>query len=384
VNLDDPDARPRWYTNAIEVPVDGDVYPADNTWEDVAVKGELDRVELWMEPFGHSNMWGEAQPGATVTVTTPVSQVTTIVGHPECERCWGIGDVGPIEPGDTVIVESGAGLLPVVVDVPDPFTAAASSETDVVSGQIGGWLNERLQIHGHWPDGYKEVLTDGSGNFLGVYDDVPPGADGYVRFETEANYARVVFHRPFRTMDLVMEVNYDHEWAQGSYEPGHTIWLTVTDQFGAVRDTAQVVSAPIPDWGGESGFSVNMQIEPLDWVSGRVDNGFTGALHVGTIAGHLSTRNDSIHGTVGANWIAQQVRVECHTWGAPAPAPNKEDMVTPNGADPYACSWDPDTEWDIQLFEDVAVSYDDPDGHRVFAVFFKSDEIFLPLILKKQ
>jgi uncharacterized repeat protein (TIGR01451 family) len=382
VNLDDPGARPRWYTNTVEIPVIADVWPADNVYQDVAVKGELDRVEFWIEPYGHSNMWGEAEPGAQVTVTTPVSQVTTIVGDPECDQCWGIGDVGPIHPGDIVIVESGLGLLPVIVEIPDPLDANASSSADTVSGQVGGWLEDRLEIHGNWPDSYQEVLTDGSGNFLASYDDVPPRADGYIRFQTQIDFAEVTFHRPFQDMDPIMDMNYDHDWVNASYPPDHTIWLTLTNSVGAIKYADEVETGPVPEWDEGTGFQINMPIDPDDWVYARSDLGNTSSVQVGTITGAPSAHSDNIRGTVDANWISQPVDVECHPWGAGHPAPNKHDTVLPNGSDLYYCEWDRDTEWDIEPEQDIGVSYDDPTGHRIYAAFQVRGQIYLPVVLK--
>jgi uncharacterized repeat protein (TIGR01451 family) len=383
VNLDEPEARPRWYTNTVEVPVAGDIWTEDNLYQDVAVKGELDRVELWIEPYGPSNMWGEAEPGAKVTVTTPVSVVTTIVGNGECDRCWRIDDVGPIQPGDIVDVRSGAGLLPVIVDIPDPIDADASSSADTVSGQVGGWLEERLEIHGNWPNGYLELLTDGSGKFLATFGDVPPRADGYIRFQTWVDFAEVIFHRPFRDMDPLLDVNYVHDWISADYAPDHTIWLTVTESDGTtIVDAASVQTAPMPEWGGNPGFSVNMDVDAGDWVYSEVDTGQTSSVQVGTIVGGPSAALDRIRGTVDANWISQQVKVECHPWGAGHEAPNKYDSVFPDGTDFYTCAWDPDTEWDIQPYEDIGVSYDDPTGHRIYAAFQVRSQIHLPLVFK--
>ena len=54
----------------------------------------------------------------------------------------------------------------------------------------------------------------------------------------------------------------------------------------------------------------------------------------------------------------------------------------PNGIDPYLCSWDPDTEWDVEMEQDVGVSYREPGGDRVFAVFRVTSEVFLPGVLR--
>ena len=91
---------------------------------------------------------------------------------------------------------------------------------------------------------------------------------------------------------------------------------------------------------------------------------------VGTITGWVDADADSIEGTVQAGWLpGPLLDVECHPWGAPPDTPNKWSTAGPAGDPPYFCQWDPGTEWDIIGGEDIAVSYYEPDGHQVFAVF---------------
>jgi uncharacterized repeat protein (TIGR01451 family) len=79
---------------------------------------------------------------------------------------------------------------------------------------------------------------------------------------------------------------------------------------------------------------------------------------------------DSISGTVAAPWLGtDEVDVECRSWGAPEGADNKHDTVIPNGVDPYFCEWNPDTEWDVQPGQEIAVSYRDEDGHWIYGVY---------------
>jgi len=78
-------------------------------------------------------------------------------------------------------------------------------------------------------------------------------------------------------------VNYGHDWVEGNYEAGHTIWITVTEGYdGPIKATAELATGVVPWWGGRTGFSTNWQgwspdqpdIVPGDWVYGRVDDGF--------------------------------------------------------------------------------------------------------------
>ena len=165
----------------------------------------------------------------------------------------------------------------------------------------------------------------------------------------------------------------------------------MTDEDGTnIKGSAVLTTGQVPWWDDRTGFSTNWHgwtgerpdIQALDWVLGRVDNGYTATLQLGTIHGLFSSRSDSVRGTIDANWISEEVDVECHTWDAPGNAPRKEDVVYPNGVDRYLCSWDPDTEWDVQPDEYVAVSYRVPDGGHVFNTFDAAQGVYLPLVLR--
>ena len=382
VSVDEPEARPRWYTNTVEIsaigfdPESDDVNPADNVDEDVIVRPEVERVEVWLEPDGQSNMWGDVQPGAHVTVTTPADTFYTTAGVDDCPSCWRIEDTGIVNPGDLIIVEAGNAGMPVEIVVPDPFTAVLDRAAGTVSGEIGGWFEEPIEVHGWWEGGWQQLMTDEFGAYTAAYvDPIPPGADGYTRFVTMVNHAEVIFHRYFRDMSLLLQVNYDHDWIQGEYEAGHTVWLTVTKP-GQVYTTT-LSTEYIPDWD-RSGFQGDWgewqperpNLEPGDVVSASISTGYTATLEIGTITGWVDVDNDSIEGTVQAGWLPTEiVDVECHSWGAPDGAPNKWSTAGTAGEPPYFCQWDPGTEWDVQPAQDIAVSYYEPNGHQVFGVF---------------
>jgi uncharacterized repeat protein (TIGR01451 family) len=379
VNVD-PSLRPRWYTNTVEIgPLAGDVNPADNTYTDVVVSAEVDRAELWMNLAGSSNMWGQAVPG-TVTITTAYTQVTAFA-DPACGGCWPNGgpnpDVGPVQPGDAITVTAGNGLLPVVINVPHPFTAQADSSADRVQGQVGGWTNQIVEIHSYWSGGYKEVATDAAGYYTATYSDVPRDAQGYVRFVTQVAYADVIFHHPFLTQDLVLNVHYRDDWVEGNYPAGYTVLITVTEGSGALKGTAVLTTGVVPWWGGQTGFSTNWQgwmmrpdIVPGDWVYGRVvENGYTTTVRVGTITGNVDAAGDRITGTITADWYTQTLAVRCDPWGAPPNTPNKQSSAGPDGDPPYSCQWNPATEWDVLPGQDIAVWYYTPDANQVGNAF---------------
>jgi uncharacterized repeat protein (TIGR01451 family) len=337
--------------------------------------GEVLRAEFWLNSDGSTWMWGEAQPGSSVTVTTPLTQVVTIA-DPSCNGCWDL-NAGLVYPGDVVTVSASPGEDPVAIAIPSPFTAQADSELNQVWGQIGGWPEgDWIQVHGQWEDGYREVQAGAGGSYLATYGDVPRGPQGYVRAERLQGYTWVVFHRPLTSGDLVLNVNYGHDWVEGTYDPGYTVWLTVTDAVGIVKATAELQSQVIPWWGGQSGFSTNLDepwvparpdIQVGDRVYGRVnrDEGYTGSVRVGTINGALDLDADTVSGTILAPWFSETLNGNCGVWEENGPGEGFE--VDPNGGS-YSCDFGA-MGWDLQPGHDVGVQYQEPDGDWVLNVF---------------
>jgi uncharacterized repeat protein (TIGR01451 family) len=375
--LDEPDEPFRTYTNTAEIDTpSNDADPSDNTHAAVVSSGnEVRQAEIWIGTNGRSDMWGQALESVPVTVTTPSDQFTTTSGNGECSTCWNIDEgVGIINPGDIITVEAGSGAVPVIMEIPDPFVAYASSVTDTVWGQVGGWANDFVEIHGDWPAGYKEAPTDGSGSFSRSYFDVPRGAEGYIRFENQSNYATLVYHRQFKTSDLLMRVNYGHDWVEGEYEAGYTVVITATESDRTtVKGTAVLTTGAVPWWGpGEIGFSTNWQgwsyepdLQPGDWVFGLVaENGYTSSVRIGTIDGNVSVDTDSISGTITANWFTQMLSARCGV--QEDGAPGFDFTVDPNGGS-YECDFS--GSWDLLPGQGVGVEYQEPDGDWVVNVF---------------
>jgi uncharacterized repeat protein (TIGR01451 family) len=375
-NLDEPNEPFRTYTNTAEIDTpSNDADPSDNTHIAVASSGnEVRRAEISMEINGNSDMWGEALESVPVTVTTPSDQFTTMSGG-GCPTCWNIDEgIGIINPGDVITIEAGSGAVPVIMEIPDPFVAYASSLTDTVWGQVGGRTNDFVEIHGDWPAGYKEAPTDGSGNFARTYFDVPRGAEGLVRFETQNNYANLVYHRRFQSPDLTLNVNYGHDWVEGHYDAGYTILITATESDrSTVKGTAVLTTGAVPWWGGgQTGFSTSWQgwsyepdLQPGDWIFGLVaENGYTSSVRIGIIDGNLSASTDSISGTVTANWFTQMLDARCGVWEDGGP--EYSFTVDPNGGS-YECDFSAD--WDLLPGHNVHVEYQEPDGDWVYNVF---------------
>jgi uncharacterized repeat protein (TIGR01451 family) len=355
--LDDRDARFRWYTNTVEIdtPTD-DANPADNASQAVAFSGgEVDEVDI---DVGEKDLWGCAASGP-VTVTTE-HETRTYGGD-----CWGDEFDYVFEPGDTVTVAAGAGTHPVVIEIPDPFTARASSITDTVWGKID-WLDHESVNVGLDDGPDKEVQTDGSGHYAVTFADVPRGGRGWVEYSTMVNYAEIDFHRGFQTPDLLIEVDYDGDWVGGDYEAGHTIYLTVTESGGGVKATQDLQtnggwwSTDWEDWSPSG-----PDIEPADWVYGLVNSAsYTTAVKVGEINGEVDVDAETVSGTIHAAWLGEPVMVRCEIHEDNGPDGIEVQNVDPDGGR-FWCDFS--GEWDIEPGEHVVVYYYEPDGDRVRA-----------------
>ena len=355
-----------WYTNTVEIdtPVD-DANPGDNVDVDVAFSGgEVDWVGLWADDsYIEVNV-----PQTPVTVTTAYTEVV-LWWH---DLNWDLPH--PIAPGDTITISAGSGTLPVVMTMPDPFTADASSITDTVWGQIDhldhGWVEVDLY------DGpTQEVQTDGNGRYSTTFADIARGGQGEVRYRTEIAYADVTFHRHFQSADLIMRVNYGDDWIEGNYEAGHTLWITVTESDGVtVKATATLDTQEIPWWGGDPGFSTNLHdpwvpgqpdIAAGDWVYGLLSNGYTSTVRVGTINGNLDVEADTVAGTIHANWFTEMLDASCGVWEDNGPG--QGFTVDPDGGS-YLCDFG-EMGWDLLPGQNVGVQYREPNGDSVINVF---------------
>lgn len=186
--------------------------------------------------------------------------------------------------------------------------------------------------------------------------------------------------------NLYLHVNYYGDAIEGWYAPGYDVTLIVTESDGVtVKATTTMTTTEVPWWNGDTGFSTSMEgvvwdpeqpdIQTGDWVFGEIDRDgtiYSAEIQVGDIFGEVDVDNDSISGTIDVPWLDPEVEIEiqCHPWGAPGPTDGKQNFVLPNGEDSYYCEWDPETEWDIQPYQDVGVVYVDPSGHWIYNGFF--------------
>ncbi len=366
-NLDEPGAPMRWYTNTVEISAPpGDVSPADNVYTDVAFSGgEVNNVDL---DLYRTRIWGYA-PQGPITITDDITE-TVLPWSGNFDIEFGDGFM----PGEVITVAAGAGLQPVVIYIPTPFTADASSITDMVWGQIDALDHEMVEID-LWGFPQQHVQTDGSGNYGATFADVPRGAQGDVNYYATVDYTQVGFHRRFQSPDLLMNVNYGHDWVEGSYETGYTLWLTVTASDGVtIKATAELTTGVIPWWGGQTGFSTNLgepwvpqrpDMTPGDWVFATMNNGYTSTARIGTIDGALDIDLDVVTATYNVSWFTQPLNANCSVENGPG----EGFTVDPAGGS-HVCNFG-SMGWNLLPHQNVWLWYTEPDGDQVGNVVYE-------------
>ena len=359
--------------------------------------GELYKLGHWLNDGRQDWMWGEALPGSNITISIDGSEpIQAYFEDPNCPSCWGIHEAQDINPGSaiTVFMDTGYSLT---YSVAEPLTSIANSVQDTVSGQIGG-RSENWVIIRTWWDGMEyQVNTASDGTFMlqstpEIPIDVPQAGEGNIYFNDFVDDVLVDMNQHYLTADLLMNVNYDHDWIEGNYPPGYEVDLTVTESDGVtVKATTTLTTFEIPWWGGQTGFSTNVDgvvwdparpdIQPGDWVFGEVTvDSFTyySQVKLGTFAGEFRAETNAFTGTLSVPWLDPEVPVivQCHPWGAPEGTNGRETTVLPDGVSDFTCDWT--GEWDVQPDQQIAVTYRDPSGNWVYSVHNAyTDELIL-------
>ena len=339
---------------------------------------EVCRVETWSNDGWDTGFWGAAEPGTVVTITAPRDTLTAYA-DPACDGCFNFNQSTVLYPGESFTVVAGAGTQPVVVTQPDPFAAHSDSWAGEVSGQLGGWSNRPVEIHPWGWNDMQTAQTDANGNFSASFTNMPNNAQGNIRFVDTSGNTSVIQHRPFHDLSLQIRANYIHEWVEGDYEPGHTVWITLTDALGQIKDTASGVSGVIPEWGNQSGFTtwgntpwtsgVTPDLEVGDYVYARSDTGYTADLRIGEIDAVLDVAADLVTGSLHAPWLGQPLSGSCNIWTNNGPPGIGFDNVDPNGG-AFSCDFTT-VGWDIIPGMDVGVDYREPgqhDGDQIYNV----------------
>jgi hypothetical protein len=332
---------------------------------------EVYEVNFMLNQGPNDLIWGAASPGATVTVERNSLQLFTAYADPACSGCWEADMPYEFSCGDEVTIVAGTGSYPVSVTIPNPLDTNVDTTLDRVWGQIGDYPSSHVEIFGEWEDGYQEISTDPAGNFSVFYPDIPRGGSGLIFFAKEEESATVNFHVQFRSLDLVLEVNYLHDWVQGYYEPDHTVWITLFDADGVTtKGSVEVISGPMQGTNETGFFTLNAtwlpaqpDIVPGDWVFASSDTGAQTWVSIGTISGEVDITADNNYGKVDVPWLPQEdaINVVCAPWDAPYEMDTKLSTVLPDGIDEYLCDWQ--YEWDILPNERIAVAYQDPGGY---------------------
>jgi uncharacterized repeat protein (TIGR01451 family) len=290
-----------------------------------------------------------------------------------------------IEPGDWVLVRSDDGFYNVMQI--GTITGTVDADNDSVTGRVyAEWFTETLDVEAHvWeccgaPNKSSTAAPDGSVPYFCQWDpgtewDVLRGHQIAVMYiEPDGDRVINTFRDP--RLDLLMRVNYGHDWVEGHYVAGHTLWITVTESFTPnVKATAELTTGVIPWWGaGESGFSTNLgdpwvpsrpDIQPGDRVFGTVDNGYSSTVRIGTITGELDVDADIISGTIDANWFTDTLNGNCGVWEPGGPG--IDFTVDPDGGS-YSCDFGA-VGWDLLPGQNVGVQYEEPDEDYVINVF---------------
>jgi uncharacterized repeat protein (TIGR01451 family) len=339
--------------------------------------------------YAHDWVEGYTLPNATVVLTVADGGgiKATLAGQADETGHFGSWDWpwDPQQPdiavGDTVLAAA-AGLT-ATVDPVGEIDATTDTTIDTVYGAIHApWfspltLTVRCEI---WQENgpsieIPNVDADGGTylcDFTGQWD-IGPGDMVAVRYIEPDGDTVINIAQP---LDLILTVNYgDQDWVEGYYEPGHTVWLTVTDELGVVQATVELETQEIPWWGGQTGFSTNLEgvtwvpsrpdIQVDWWVHGRVDNGYTNAVQVGTIEGTLDLPDDSISGNIYVPWFTETLNGDCGVWENGGPGMGFQ--VDPNGG-AYFCDFGA-LGWDLVPGNEVGVAYQEPDGDRVYNTF---------------
>jgi uncharacterized repeat protein (TIGR01451 family) len=333
--------------------------------------------------YAHDWVAVETVPFAPITVT--VAGKGTVIGQADAggwfdSNAWPWDPQRPyLEPGDA-ITATGIGLVAAVNPV-GAIDGVLDFDADVVSGTIHApWFVTVTVYCEVWTWGgpsieIPAVVGDGGSyvcDFTSQGWDLQPGPDVAVRYREPDGDSVINIIRP---LNLFMSVNYGHDWVEGDYEAGHTLWITVTESDGStIKATAELTTGIIPWWGDRTGFSTNLgepwmpsrpDIEPGDWAYGRMDNGYASSVRMGAINGELDADADTVSGTVYAPWFTQTLNANCGVWVENGPG--QGFTVEPDGGS-YFCDFSA-LGWDLLPGQDVGVQYQEPDGDWVINVF---------------
>lgn len=351
--------------------------------------------------YAHDWVSGVTDPSAVVTVTLRDSggsvKATGIatsdgIGY----FLVGGGDWSPnspdIQPGDriTATITGASATVNPVGSIP----AELDADTDVVTGSVhASWITGPVDVRcAVWeepapapinttadPDGGTFTCDFGSDR---SWDLQPRQMVAVMYYELDGD--RVINVPPWTWM----RVNYGADEVGGDYPAGVTFDISVEESGGAVKATAQVISAVDQGWQGDGFFTQPgdwtpslPDILPGDYVILSGDDGSGGDVRVGIIHGDIDTTADLVSGFISVPWLPPNtlLDVECHPWGAWALGIDAPIITSSADADTdpgYACDWSTDP-WNMASYQPVGVVYYEPDGDGVIRVFGNPPEGFI-------
>jgi len=197
-DLDEGSTPGQILTVRAEIAPFSDGTPADNVAEaTLQAGGEVGRVEFSIRDDGPSSANGHAEPGTTVTAVPPNGSADAFE-EPACKGCWQIDDLGPLSPGDRIVVRAGEGLVPVELTVPDPLSAVADAAAGEITGEVGGRPYAWVEVHGDWDGRYRDGYADEAGRYRIACPGIPEEVRGYLRYEERVGETIVVWHAPLQ------------------------------------------------------------------------------------------------------------------------------------------------------------------------------------------
>ena len=168
---------------------------------------------------------------------------------------------------------------------------------------------------------------------------------------------------------LFLEVNYSHDWVTAKTRPMATVAITVTRGGAVIATIAGQADAEGNYNSGqhESDWTPSRpDLMPGDTVAGATAGASASVNPIGEIVGAINT--DTISGAIHAPALAPaNLTVRCEVWVQNA---NVSPIVVPNvpaNGGTYTCNFGPG--YHIAPGDNIAVSYFEPDGDRIIAVF---------------
>jgi hypothetical protein len=292
-----------------------------------------------------------------------------------------------IVPGDTV--SATANGFSTIVETVGEIEAQAWADTDLVEGTIHApWfapdsLSVACEVYTDPSQVYldRDVPADGGSfecDFSGLAD-ITGCQEGFVGYlEPDGDMVSVSFRKP-----VCLSVNYTQPWVWGYTMPFATVAITVADSGGGIKATSSGQANGYgefwsPDWVWDP---PSFSIVPGDAVTAMAEGQMATVNPVGEIEAEANACTDVVVGAIHAPWFAPQtLNMDCFVWlHWPAPMVDVTGVAADGGT--YVCDFA--GVWDIQLGDQLGVTYIEPDGDSVQIFLWASPcRIYVPVVLK--